>query len=324
MKNRWLKIFAVVLAVLLGLAVIKDFLIKSAITSIGSSVVGAPLRVGHFSLNLLTQKVRIKNILLYNPPGFPDEPLIDIPEIGVDYDLPALLRRKLHTPLIIVNVKEMTVIKNKDGSLNVDSLKVAQVQAKDQKKGESKDKKKPAGDMVMQIDEMRLTVGRVIFKDYTKGTEPKIEVFDVGMKDKVFKNITSAEQMATLIMVQAMSPTAIQGAKIYGAAAILGVGFLPAGVAGMLLGNDDSTADVSQGFDKAYDTALAVVKETGELKSEDRAKGVIKVKIDGADVAIAVEKSAKGSTIKVSARKFMIPKPEVAGGVLYRITERLK
>ena len=49
-----------------------------------------------------------------------------------------------------------------------------------------------------------------------RGKEPLVQVFDVNLKDKTYKDIQSAQQLAALIMVEAMKPTAIKGAKIYG------------------------------------------------------------------------------------------------------------
>lgn len=324
--RKWQKVLVIIFAVLVGLYIIKDPLVKSAVTTVGSNVVGAKLKIKKFSLGLFTQKVSIKGLQLYNPKGFPNEPLIDIPEITVQYDLPALIGGKLHLPLIVVDVKEMSVVKNKEGVLNVDVLKVAaQPEEKPKETEEQPKEKKESKAMAMQIDLMRLNVGQVIFKDYTKGEEPVITVYDVGLRDKEFKDITSAQQMATLIMVQAMGPTAIKGAKIYGAAAILGVGFLPAGVVGIMIGKDDSTADFDVKFDKAFAVALDVIKENGELKSEEKAKGTIKAKMDGADITIVIAEKTKSSvTITASARKMMLPKPEIAGGVIYKITEKLK
>ena len=116
--KKWQKILAIVIVALFGLSVIKNQIIKATITTIGSSVVGAPLKIKKFSLSLLTQKVRIKGIKLYNPKGFPKEPMIDIPEVSVDYNLGALMTGKLHFPLLIVDLNEMVVIKNKEGRNN--------------------------------------------------------------------------------------------------------------------------------------------------------------------------------------------------------------
>ena len=51
--------------------------------------------------------------------------MLDIAEVGLDYDLPALLGGRLHFPLVILNLSEMVVVKNQDGVLNVDALKAA-------------------------------------------------------------------------------------------------------------------------------------------------------------------------------------------------------
>ena len=45
----------------------------------------------------------------------------------------------------------------------------------------------------------------------------------------------------------------------------------------------------------------------------------------GADVLIKLENTpARKIKVVVSARQYMLPKPEIAGGVLYQIGEKLK
>src|SRR6185503_14879121 len=102
----WQKILIGVFAGLFLLSLFKDFLMQSVITKFGSSMIGAPLKVGSFGLGIFSQKVRIKNMKLYNPPGFPDEPLIDIPEISVDADIPAFLKGSIHIPYAVIDVKQ--------------------------------------------------------------------------------------------------------------------------------------------------------------------------------------------------------------------------
>ncbi len=322
------KILLIVVVVLAGLVVLKDIIIRTSVTTVGSQIVGAPIKMGGFSLGLLTQKIHIKNFQLYNPPGFSNSPMIDIPEIRVDYDLGALIGGKLHFKLVMFNLKEMLVEKDKEGKLNVDSLKVVEEQkAAAGKKKETKAEpasKKETKEMALAIDVLKLNVERVVYKDHSKGEPAATQVFEVALKDKEFKNITSVQQMVTLIMVQSMGPTAIQGAKIYGATAILGAAFLPAGAAVMLTGKDNSTAEFTQSYDKVFDAALSSIKESGELKSENRSTGVIKAKVSGADVTLKLEKGDNKVQATVSARQMLIPKPEVAGGVIYQLQEKLK
>ena len=313
------KILVIILVVLVVLGVTKNFLIKSIVTAAASQVVGAPVHIDSFGFGIFKQSVRIKGFTLFNPPGFPKGVLIDLPEIAVEYSLSDLLKGKLHLPLVVVNLKEMILVKNKEGKLNVDALKVSQQNEKPAKES------KPAPQVGMQMDVVNLNLGKVIVKDYTKGEPPVVQAYDIGVTNKVYKNITSAEQFAALIMVEAMGPTAMRGAAIYSAATILGVGFLPAGVIGALIGKDSGTADFDVDFERAFKAAGEVARKIGKNVTEDKKAGLIKAKVEGVDVKVEiVKKGEKKAGVKVSARQLMLPKPEVANGVLYQITEKLK
>ena len=316
--KKWQKILMVIFGVIIVLSMLKDVIIKTVITSVGSDVVGASMKVGSFGLGILTHKVQIRDFKLYNPKGFPRETMVDLPEVKVDYDLGALLSGHMHFPLVVVNLKELVVIRNPDGKLNVDSLKVVEEQ---KKKGISFKQEQIA----LKIDVMKLNVDRVVFKDLSKGPEPLIQVFDVGLKDKTFKDISSVQQMVTLILVQAMGHTAIRSAQIYAAATVLGVGFLPAGIVGILTGQDHSSVEYNKSFDRVYQTTVSLLQNIGLIKNEDKAMGTIKATVQGCDLNVKIETTYEHKTkVTVSARQLMIPKEEVAAGILYQITDKLK
>ena len=122
-----------------------------------------------------------------------------------------------------------------------------------------------------------------------------------------------------------MKPTAIKGAAIYGAASLIGAAFLPAGVAAVLIGKDSSTAEFQQSFERAYAASLDVVKKMGKLVSENKSDGLIQGVVSKAKVKVKIETAPKKMTkITVSARQFVLPKPEIAGGVLHEISQQLK
>ncbi|MDD2866862.1 MAG: hypothetical protein PHO59_06010, partial [Candidatus Omnitrophica bacterium] len=177
----------------------------------------------------------------------------------------------------------------------------------------------------LQIDLLKLSIGKIIYKDYSKGETPKIEVYDLGYKQKTYQNITSAQQLVALILSEAMKGTAIKGAKIYAASAILGVGFLPAGVAFTLMGKDSAQNDFNIPFEKAYTVALNTVKTLGQVKSEDKNSGTIKVLIDKDDVTVKVQSVTEKTTrVIVQARRLLLPRPQIAGGVLQQMIDKLK
>jgi hypothetical protein len=313
------KILITIVVLLVILVFLKNIIIQSVITSVGSKVAGAKIELKYFSLSLLTQRVHMKGLKVYNPPGFPNEYMVDIPEVDISADVPAFLGGKIHLRHAVFNLKEMVVIKNREGKLNVDSLKVVE----DQKKAAKDKGKEPSPEYAIQIDELKLNVERVVYKDLSK-EQPTIQTFDVGLKDKSYKDIKSVQQLITVILVSAMKQTAIQSAGLYAAATVLGAGFLPAGIVGAIVSNDSSIVEFKSGIDKVYNSALALLKEKGEVKSEDKSNGVIRGKYSKADLVISILKGENGGTkMDVSARQMMLPKPHIAGGFVYELQKRV-
>jgi len=325
MRNQ--KIIRIIVIVVVGffvLGIVKDQLIKAAITIGAGQVTGAAVKIRGFRFGIVRPSVQIRGFQMYQPKGFPSGVLIDIPEIRVDYDPLALLQGKIHLPLVVLNLNKMVVIKDKDGNLNVDALKVSQTP--DKKEVKEEPQQQSSKQLPMQIDVLKLNLGKVIVKDYAKGDRPPtVEAHDIGVNDKTYRDIGSAQELVTLVMVQSMGPAALNSAKIYGAATILGVGFLPAGVAGMLMGSDGGQEQFTASAQKAYQVSLDTLKRIGEVKSENTADGQIKGSINGIDVTVTVAQTDdKKTEVKVSARQMMLPKPAIAKGLLYEISESLQ
>ncbi len=67
------------------------------------------------------------------------------------------------------------------------------------------------------------------------------------------------------------------------------------------------------------------LEQRGEVKKEDISGGIIKAEVNGASVTLKLKKLDDRTTeITVSSRKFGLPKSEIASGVVYQITEKLK
>ena len=280
----------------------------------GSNILGAPLKIGTLSWGIFTRKILIKDLTIENPPGFEKSSLLNISQIVVQYDLAALLKANLHMPLVLVDLKELIVVKNKQGQLNVDALKILH----------PKEKKKIEIPPFM-ITELKLNAGQVIYKDYTKGTSPEVLVYDVDLKNKSFKNIDSVPKLATVVITQALGRTALREAGIYAAATFLGVGFLPAGVLGVIAASDHTSTEFSVDSRKLFDTSVRFIKEKGLLEKTDQTQGLISGKVQGAEVKIKLEKLSLWKTrMTVSARKHFFAQREFAGGIIYQISQLLK
>jgi len=318
--KKWQKVSIIVVIALFTLNIVKNIVAKVVVASSASHVLGARVDIDSLSIGTFKQGVRIKGLRVHNPKGFPEGVLIDIRKIGVQYSLGSILfKRKLLLPKITLDLKEMVVIRNKEGRLNVDALKVSQ-----QKQQPAK-KKKPAKKMPMVINELHLNLGRVVVKDYSKAEKPVILAYDIGVKDRVHKNINGSSHLALLVMLDAMGPTGLKGAAIYSAASLVGAGFLPAGIAAAFIGSDKSVSEYRVGTGRSFDEALKLIQNIGEIIEENKEAYSIKAKVYDSDVTMEFKKGKKGGTeITIKARKFMLPKAEVAAGIMYQLEEILK
>jgi len=255
---------------------------------------------------------------MYNPKGFPDDILVDIPNMSVTCNLGELITGKIHIKELNLEIKEMGMAKNKEGKLNVDSLKIAE------EKTIGKETKKHAKQLAIQIDIANLAMGRVVSRDYSVNGPPLIKVYDINLK-KTYKDITSAQQLAALIISEPLKAAGIKGLKVYAVSMLAGVAALPVAAAFTFAGKDFAQDSFKITMDKAYDEGLQVLKQMGVVKKENKADGIINAEINGVNVILKLKKLNDTTTqITVSARKLGLPKPEVASGVIYQIAYKLK
>ena len=131
--------------------------------------------------------------------------------------------------------------------------------------------------------------------------------------------------MASLIFAASLKGTAIKSAALYGATAVLGVGLLPVGIAGVLISKDSAQAEFSISYADVLKAAEAISNDVGTNVEVDRDAGIIKLKIGKTKAKILVEKlENKKISVTVSARKLMIPRRQEAESLLYKIKELIK
>jgi hypothetical protein len=269
----------------------------------------------------LTQKIHIKNFRLYNPPGFPDQVFLDVPEISLNVDVPALLKGRMHFQSVVFNMDKMIIFKNKEGKLNIDSLKIIEEQ-------KAANKGKPIKLPVFKIDTMQLNLGKVIMEDYTHAPPVRIEAYDVAIKNQKINNINGLPKLVASILVEALKPTAIRSAGMFAAEALLGVGFLPALAIGVAIAQDDVKADLDDSFDTTYQASLKLIQDDlGTVKKTEAGSKEEKIyaKVYGCDITFTVDDTGwNKSHIQIKARQYMLAKLEIANGLLYQLTERLR
>jgi len=214
-----------------------------------------------------------------------------------------------------IDLKDMVITKNKEGKLNVDSLKIVSA---------SKSSAPNPAPNPIQIDHFNLSIGKIVYEDYTIGTKsPSVRVYNVN-RHQSYKSIPTAQQLVLLVLEEPMKAAAIKDAKIYGVALISGVAMLPVAVAVTFTGKDSVEQVTNASFEHVYEVSLEVVKGMGRITKQDSSRGEIKADINGSKVALILRKSTNNKTeITISARKYMFPQPDIAGGVLYQVLDKL-
>lgn len=304
-------VLGIVAVSLVCITFLGNLIIKAVVTTVASRITGAPVHMDRFSLSILSSTIRISGFTMYNPGGFPEGILASCPRIKAIYDRGTLFTKKRHFLVVEIELKELGLTRNREGRLNVDSLKTVQ------EPGSSPP-------IPMQIDLLTLSIGKVVYKDYTIGAEPSVRVYDVN-RHQSYKGIPTAQQLALLVLAEPMKAAAIKNVGIYGAALLTGVAALPVVVAGTFIGRDSVQQVIDAGFEHVYETSLEVATRMGRITTHDASNGVIKANIRGAMVALILRKGADDKTeITISARKYLFPKLDIAGGVLYQILDQLQ
>lgn len=193
-----------ILVVLLALFFAKNMIAKIAVEKGVKQVTGLKLKTGSFNIGIMKTFVGIKNLRLYNPKGYKDKVMFHMPEIFADYNLSAMMKRKVHLEKMRLNLKELTVVKNEKGQLNLNSLKPVQKEKDVKAKEEKKEAKSPE----IQIDRLELKIGKVVYKDYSKRKTPSVREFDINLDEK-YENITDPNELVRLIIVKALMNTTI-------------------------------------------------------------------------------------------------------------------
>jgi len=240
-------------------------IVKIAVSVGVKTITGLGLNINTINVGIPNTVIDIEGMKLLNPPGFKDTIMMDMPEIYVNYNLRAFLKKNVHLKELKINLKEFIVVKNEQGKLNLDSLKALQTKM-EEKRPQEKGEKIQKSDF--KIDVLELKIGKVIYKDYSQGVVPKVTRFDVNI-DEQYENITNPEALAKLIVVKAIINTTIAKLTNFNLAS------LRKGVGHILNGAVDNSKKAVQ---KAIDIGTDIGKKTKDTVEETvkDATGLIK------------------------------------------------
>jgi hypothetical protein len=200
-KIATLLLILIILVVALGFA--RNLIGQTLVVRGVKAMTGVELSLGKLDVGLTKHFVSLESLKILNPPNFTEKFMADFPVIYADYNLGDILKGKVHFAEIRINLQEFAVVKNQNGEININSLKSLAPKA-----GEKQSQKAPSqAAPQIQIDNLALTISKVVYTDYSSG-KPEKKEFNLNL-DERFKDITDPNALVNLIVVKALSRTTI-------------------------------------------------------------------------------------------------------------------
>jgi hypothetical protein len=185
---------AVLLLFVVGAIIFKDSLLKTITRWNIKASTGLEASIGKFKLDLSGSRLQIINFRIYNDPAFGKSPLLDVPEIYVQFDPEQAAAGRLHFKEVRFNLAELNVVRNTNGITNVEALKDIV-----EKKTVSTNGLEFGG-----IDKLVVNLGQL---NYTDLQRPENNTqMNFGVKDEVVRDLKTSDDvekwtMALLIRV---------------------------------------------------------------------------------------------------------------------------
>ena len=207
MKNL-VKVLLAIAALFLLMGLMKNVIAQNILTGAISAVAHVPVKAGGVEVRFSPASIRIKDLKVYNPSGFPDKLMLTMPQVFIDFVPGELLKGRAHLREVRLDLEELVVVRDSKGRLNVDAVKPTE-----HEKNEARQKAKaPAGQKAPQlfIDKLSLSIGKVVYKDYSTGSaQPSVQTFDINIRNREFRNIDNPTAIVGLLMFEALTRTTL-------------------------------------------------------------------------------------------------------------------
>jgi uncharacterized protein involved in outer membrane biogenesis len=167
---------------------LSDTITKEIIVSRLRSQTGMEAKISAVHVGLLSPTISVEGLKLYNTADFGGSICLDMPELHLEYDPVALRARKLHLTLLRLDVAELSLVVDKQGRMNFDTLK---------KKSKEPGRHKSAVEKLKftSIDVLNVTLGKFHLANLASGRGEEIEF---GVKNQILRNVKTGADLSSL------------------------------------------------------------------------------------------------------------------------------
>jgi uncharacterized protein involved in outer membrane biogenesis len=154
---------------------------------------GLEVTIGSLDIGLLSPRVTIENLVIYNSADFGGSPLVELPELHLEYDRDALFSRQLHFRLIRLNFARGTVVEDKAGRLNLEVLQRQLAGTAGSGGSGGTNRTQSAAYKFLGVDTLNLTLGHVDF--LSMKTPARVDTLNIGLHNRVLTGIKSGADL---------------------------------------------------------------------------------------------------------------------------------
>jgi uncharacterized protein involved in outer membrane biogenesis len=164
---------------------------------------GLEVKIGRMQVGLLDPRVTLENVVVYNNAQFGGSPLMELPELHLEYDRCPWFGAKVHFKLIRLNLAKLNVVRDKNGKKNLDVMSRHWKKAdgdSDSKGGSGNQKSKGSKTNEFPgIDTLNVTLGRAT---YMEMKDPgKVEELKVEIHNQVYTNVKTQGDVDSILLV---------------------------------------------------------------------------------------------------------------------------
>lgn len=195
------------LLVPLGVLFAFNSLVQWGLESGMKAVTGVELAITRLKLNPFAGQIQAWDLRLFNPPGFEERVMLEAPELYLLVDIPEWFREKsFRIRELRLHLARFEVVKNRDGRLNLASLKTVR---KKEAQPKEPPKPRPEGKRAsFRMDRLVLRIDHVAYRDYSKSPLKIQKEFAVNLQAE-YENLTNISAVINTILLQALKSTTI-------------------------------------------------------------------------------------------------------------------
>jgi hypothetical protein len=184
-KKWFLRLLILLIAILILLALVKDAYIKNLIEHRIKADIGMDVTIADLDFNLMSPVFRLDGLEMRNTEEFGGAIFVNIPELYMEYDLKALLRKELNLRFVRLNIQTLNVVKSKEGVSNVSMM--------------YEWLREVYGDIELQfevIETLEISLGHFSYRNME---EPEgIKEIEIGLGNETVKNVRSEKDLVPL------------------------------------------------------------------------------------------------------------------------------